>query len=85
MARLRKFDVETLIDAIDSPLLIDALRNALAQILQVDRFDDDWPALVRLAGHRAGWTGSRLTDLIRREPDALIALALELNEQRDIA
>jgi hypothetical protein len=84
MARLRKSDAETLVAAIDSPLLVDALRAALSRICDVEPFDDDWPALVRLAGHRGGWGDERVASLIGRDLDQLTALALELNELRDV-
>ncbi len=84
MPRLRKVDVETLMAAIDSPLLIDALRTALSHAMDVEPFDDDWPALIRLAGQRAGWTDDRVTLLVGRDNTALVQLATELNELRGI-
>ncbi len=84
MARLRKVDVETLMSAIESPLLIDALRSALATVLEVESFDDDWAALVRVAGHRAGWSEERVTLLVGRHDATLRGLAVELNEIRTI-
>lgn len=84
MSRLRKVDAETLVNAIDSPLLVDALRAALSRVLDVERYDDDWPALVRLAGQRAGWAEARVTSLVLRNSEALVELAVELNELRDL-
>jgi hypothetical protein len=82
--RLRKVDAEMLMAAIDSPLLVDALRNALSRVLEVDSFDDDWGALVRLAGQRATWSEDRVTLLVGRDPATLTRLAIELNELRTI-
>lgn len=84
MPRLGKADAETLMEAIDSPLLVDALRGALSRVLAVEPFEDDWPALVRLAGQRAGWIDDRVTLLVGRDVLALTQLATELNELRDL-
>jgi hypothetical protein len=85
VTRLRKSDVETLIKAIDSPLLVDAVRTALQRILDVEPFDDDWSALIRYAGERSGWDQERVWSLIERKPTALQSLATELNELRTVA
>jgi hypothetical protein len=84
VARLAKRDAELLIDALDSPLLIDALRAALQRVLDVEGFPDDWGALVRLAGERGLWTPDRVTALVERETSALVDLATELSELRQI-
>lgn len=84
MTRLRKADVEALLQALDTPLLVDALRTALAHVCDVETVDDDWAALVRLSGHRGGWSDQRVTELVGREPEALADLAIEMNELRDV-
>lgn len=70
--------------AIDSPLLVDALRASLLRLFDLEPFDDDWGALVRYAGNRAGWDELRVWGLVNRDPRALSALAIELNEQRTV-
>ncbi len=71
--------------AIDSPLLVDALRTSLLQVLDLEPFEDDWGALVKCAGERCGWSEARIWTVIEREPEALFALAVELNELRSLA
>ncbi len=73
-----------LMAALDTPLLVDVLRSAMSRVLDVDPFDDDWGALVRLAGDRAGWSESRVTLLVGRDVATLSGLAVELNELRTI-
>jgi hypothetical protein len=84
VARLSKRDVEALVEAIDTELLQDAVAVALRHVLEVDPFPGDWPALVRLAGERAGWDPARRALVVDAVPDALAALAVELNENRTI-
>jgi hypothetical protein len=84
MARLRKSDVEVLLAAIDSPLLLAAVAQALRRILEVDGFEDDWPALVALAARVDGWTDGRRWALLAEDDRALAELAVELNERRDL-
>jgi hypothetical protein len=84
LARLNKLDAETLMAAIDSPLLVDVLRSSLSKVLGVEPFEDDWGALVRFAGHRAGWSEDRVTLLVGRDVATLSGLAVELNELRTI-
>jgi hypothetical protein len=84
MTKLRKTDAEVLMRAVDSPLLVDALRAALQRVLDVEPFEDDWAALVRYAGERGEWTPDRVGRLLDREPDSLVALATELNELRTL-
>jgi hypothetical protein len=84
LTSLRKSDAELLLAAIDTPLLVDALRAALARVLVVEPFDDDWGALVRLAGDRALWDASRVHALVERHEVALATLAIDLSELRTL-
>jgi hypothetical protein len=74
-----------LLDAIDTPLLVDAVRAALQRILDVEAFDDDWGALIRYTGQRSGWDEQRVWALVERNPEALQDLVTELNELRTLA
>jgi hypothetical protein len=84
LSSLRKSDAELLLAAIDTPLLVDALRAALSRVMGVEPFEDDWAALIRLAGDRAMWDSSRVQVLVEREPSALATLAIELSELRTL-
>lgn len=84
MSRLRKADAEVLMDAVDTPLLLAAVAAALRRVLDVDGFDDDWPALVRVAGELDGWPEGRCMALVLGDEAALADLAVELNERRSL-
>jgi hypothetical protein len=84
MARLDKREVETLMAALDTDLLQDALRMALRRVLDVEGFDGDWPALAKLAGERACWPQSQCAAIVAGEAHALVELALTLNELRTL-
>lgn len=73
--RLTKAEVVALLESYDAGP-IPALTAALASLL--DRPGEQWPALVAAAP----FSPARRAALLREEPDALDALAAELNEVR---
>ena len=84
MTRLDKREVETLMAAIDTDLLQDALRMALRRVLDVEGFEGDWPALAKLAGERARWPESQCAAVVAGDVHALVELGLTLNELRTL-
>jgi hypothetical protein len=81
MARLRKVDAEAIMSAIDSPELIRVLTSALQYVLEST---NEWSSLVVESVRSVGWTTERVADLLALQADALIELAIELNERRTV-
>lgn len=79
MSRLRKRDVAQLLDRYDADPT-GALGVALARVLDLSDPLPAWSALVAACGFDA----ERSEQLLRRDPEALDALAAELNELREL-
>ena len=84
MNRLAKAEVEVLMAAIETELMLDALSFALRRVLGVDAYDGDWGALVSLAADHDGWSAERRTKVVSEDPVALAELVVELNERRGL-
>jgi hypothetical protein len=81
MARLRKTEAEAIMAAIDSPDLVRVLTGALERVVEVK---GTWTELIAIASDVGRWSAHRAEQLLRLDEDALVELALELNETRTV-
>jgi hypothetical protein len=81
MARLRKSEAEAIMAAIDSPDLVRVLLKALERVLDCT---GSWSDLLLLASETGHWSAERTALLRAVDTDALVELALELNETRTV-